>query len=194
MSFWLWSIYALINWILTPTPGLCGAMWGICMVFEVMVSPWGWGISQDLLSVFIWQSGNEVGIWLVPSLLTVISSRDHRYFDVSGFEFKFPNRWFSRYAIVAMLVDGVNKRSLISWNCLSTSICSFHHGYLCLPRLHETTYIVFPFISLLQFCLELSWFVDWKLLLLFKTSQTMQIHAPLLIIKGAVSRLSGSFC
>ena len=120
-----------------PTPGLCGAMWGIFMVFEVMVSPWGWGISQDLLSVFIWQSGNEVGIWLVPSLLTVISSRDHRYFDVSGFEFKFPNRWFSRYAIVAMLVDGVNKRSLISWLCLSTSICSFHLCYLCLLRLHE---------------------------------------------------------
>ena len=36
----------------------------------------------------------------------------------------------------------------------------------------------------MRFCLELSWFVDWKLLLLFKTSQTMQIHAPLLIIQG----------
>ena len=118
-------------------PGLCGAMLVFLLVFEVMVSPRGWGISEDLLSVFIWQSGNEVGIWLVPSFLTVISSRDHRYFDVSGFEFKFPNRWFSRNAIFAMLVDGVNKRSLISWLCLSTSICSFHHGYLCLPRLHE---------------------------------------------------------
>ena len=31
----------------------------------------------------------------------------------------------------------VNKRSLISSFCLSTSICSFHHCYLCLPRLHE---------------------------------------------------------
>ena len=31
----------------------------------------------------------------------------------------------------------VNKRSLISSLCLSTSICSFHHCYLCLPRLHE---------------------------------------------------------
>ena len=103
---------ALINWNPDPpppTPGLCGAMWGIFMVFEVMVSPWGWGISQDLLSIFIWQSGNEVGIWLVPSLLTVISSRDHRYFDVSGFKFKFPNRWFSHYVIAAMLVDGKQK-------------------------------------------------------------------------------------
>ena len=45
----------------------------------------------------------------MPSLLTVISSRDHRYFDVSGFEFKFPNRWFSRYVIAAMLVDGKQK-------------------------------------------------------------------------------------
>ena len=31
----------------------------------------------------------------------------------------------------------VNKRSLISSLCLSTSICSFHHCFLCLPRLHE---------------------------------------------------------
>ena len=30
-----------------------------------------------------------------------------------------------------------NKRSLISSLCLSTSICSFHHCYLCLPRLLE---------------------------------------------------------
>ena len=31
----------------------------------------------------------------------------------------------------------VHKISLISSLCLSTSICSFHHCYLCLPRLHE---------------------------------------------------------
>ena len=31
----------------------------------------------------------------------------------------------------------VNKRSLISSLCLSTSICSFHHCCLCLPRLRE---------------------------------------------------------
>ena len=31
----------------------------------------------------------------------------------------------------------VNKRSLISSFCLSTSICSFHHCYWCVPRLHE---------------------------------------------------------
>ena len=31
----------------------------------------------------------------------------------------------------------VNKRSLISSLWLSTSICSFHHCNLCLPRLHE---------------------------------------------------------
>ena len=31
----------------------------------------------------------------------------------------------------------VNKRSLISSFCLSTSICSFHHCYLCLLRLDE---------------------------------------------------------
>ena len=37
----------------------------------------------------------------------------------------------------------VNKRSLISWLCLSTSICSFHHGYLCLQRLHENHLLFF---------------------------------------------------
>ena len=36
-----------------PTPGLCGAMCGIFMVIEGMVSLWGWGISQDLLSIFM---------------------------------------------------------------------------------------------------------------------------------------------
>ena len=30
-----------------------------------------------------------------------------------------------------------NKRSLFSSLCLSNSICSFYHCYLCLPRLHE---------------------------------------------------------
>ena len=39
---------------------------------------------------------------------------------------------FHVYVIAAM----VNKRSLISSFFLSTSIFSFHHRYLCLPRLH----------------------------------------------------------
>ena len=38
-------------------------------------------------------------------------------------------RWFSSWWTV--------KRSLISSFCLSTSICSFRHCYLCLWRLHE---------------------------------------------------------
>ena len=39
-----------------------------------------------------------------------------------------------------------NKRSLISSLCLSTSICSFHHCYLCLPRLLENhLYVVWSF-------------------------------------------------
>ena len=38
-------------------------------------------------------------------------------------------RWFSSWWTV--------KRSLISSLCLSTSICSCHHCYLCLRRLHE---------------------------------------------------------
>ena len=57
--------YALINWNPdpSPTPGLCGAMWGICLAYSR-------------------KSGSEVGIWLIPSFLTVICSRDHWYFDV----------------------------------------------------------------------------------------------------------------
>ena len=42
-----------------PPPGLCGGWGGFFMVFEGMVSPWGWGISQDLLA-YSWQS-TEVG-------------------------------------------------------------------------------------------------------------------------------------
>ena len=48
-----------------------------------------------------------------------------------------------RFLLLAMWVETlyrwwtVNKRSLISSFCLSTSICSFHQCYLCLPRLHE---------------------------------------------------------
>ena len=50
---------------------------------------------------------------------------------------KHSNRWFSRYVITAIGRWTVNKRSLISSLCLSTSICSFHHCYLCPPRLLE---------------------------------------------------------
>ena len=36
----------------------------------------------------------------------------------------------------------VNKRPLISSLCLSTSICSFHYCYLCIPRLHENHLLI----------------------------------------------------
>ena len=58
----------------TPrTPGLCGAMWGIFMVFEGMVSPWGWGISRDLLSIFMEVHGSRGARWGFDSCL--VSSR-----------------------------------------------------------------------------------------------------------------------
>ena len=41
----------------------------------------------------------------------------------------------------------VNKRSLISSFCLSTSICTFHHCSLCLPRLHENHLLLFFTVS-----------------------------------------------
>ena len=56
-----------------PTPGLCGAMWGIVMVFDGMVSPWGWGISQDLLSIFMAVHGSRGARWGFDSCL--VSSR-----------------------------------------------------------------------------------------------------------------------
>ena len=48
-----------------------------------------------------------------------------------------------------------NKRSLISSLCLSTSICSFHHCHLCLPRLHENhlySLLFYIYKSLLKKC------------------------------------------
>ena len=46
----------------------------------------------------------------------------------------------------------VNKRSLISSFCLSTSICSFHHCYLCLLRLDENhLYVLSQFRSWFEF-------------------------------------------
>ena len=44
----------------------------------------------------------------------------------------------------------VNKTSLIRSFCLSTSICSFHHCYLCLPRLHESHLLFQPRTPLLK--------------------------------------------
>ena len=158
---------ALINWNPDPPPPPTPpqAYVGQCGGFLWYLKAWlarGCGGFLRICLAYSWQSGSEVGIWLVPSFLTVISLRDHWYFDVL-------------LGRTCFEVIGLSKLSFL---------------------------IVFPFISWsfftwinpLRFYLELSWFVDWKLLLLFKTSQTMQIHAPLLIIKGAVSRLSGSFC
>ena len=95
----------------TDAWGKWGEYGGFCMVFEGTVRPWGWGISQDLLYTFI-KSGSEVGVGLVPSFLTVISSRGHwcRSLDFDGLRFavlfrhlvlkrKFPN-CFSFYFII----------------------------------------------------------------------------------------------
>ena len=50
-----------------------GSMWGIFMVFEGMVSPWEWGISQDLLSIFMAVHGSREARWGFDSCL--VSSR-----------------------------------------------------------------------------------------------------------------------
>ena len=83
-AIFLQSLYSLQNTLMhlsieTPTPpppttpGLCGAMWGIFMVFEGMVSPWGWGISQDLLSIFMEVHESRGARWGFDSCL--VSSR-----------------------------------------------------------------------------------------------------------------------
>ena len=56
-----------------PTPGPCGVMWGIFMVFEGMVSPRELGISQDLLSTFMAVHGSRGARWGFDSCL--VSSR-----------------------------------------------------------------------------------------------------------------------
>ena len=55
----------------------------------------------------------------------------------------------------------VKKRSLISSLCLSTSICSFHHCYLCLPKLHENHLLCIIHLSL---CAKEMNILLWQLL------------------------------
>ena len=70
----------------TPTPpppprayvGQCG---GFLWYLKAWLARGGGGFLRICLA-YSWTSGSEVGIWLVPSFLTVISSRDHWYFDV----------------------------------------------------------------------------------------------------------------
>ena len=56
----------------------------------------------------------------------------------------------------------VNKRSLISWLCLSTSICSFHHCYLCLPRLYENHLLLLTFFFFQYMSFWVSLVSKWK--------------------------------
>jgi len=65
--------------------------------------------------------------WQIPLLLSTLVVLLLSNFRIDGFDVtSSPPCWWT-----------VNKRSLISSLCLSTSICSFHHCYLCLPRLLE---------------------------------------------------------
>ena len=151
---------ALINWNPDPPPlprayvGQCG---GFLWYLKAWLARGGGGFLRICLA-YSWTSGSEVGIWLVPSFLTVISSRDHWYFDV--------------YMLWSYLACWLWKVSFL---------------------------IVFPFISLLRlilcdFALGFHGSLTGNCYCYSKLLQTMQIHAPLLIIKGAASRLFGSFC
>ena len=86
------------------------------------------------------------------------------------------NRWFSRYVIAAMLV-AVHKRSLISSLCLSTSICSFHHCYLCLPRLHH--------FFLLGFFLCVVLFASRNVLLFHDFMSSAPLHCLYTLVSAA---------
>ena len=85
--FYRYSDWTLINWnpdppppwpslpLLTPSQG--GGMWGVFMVFEGTIRPLGVGdFSGFALHMHSPKWRSEVGIWLVPSFLTVISSGD----------------------------------------------------------------------------------------------------------------------
>ena len=89
----------------------------------------------------------------------------------------------------------VNKRSLISSLCLSTSICSFHHCYLCLPRLHENhlNHFGVSYTSLrasgfhLLCCLLLQWIKGFSLIPRMLNIYTM-INLPPLVYVLQVGR------
>ena len=131
-----------------PPPPTPGPMWGNVGDFYGILKVWlarGGG-------AFLRICWSEVGIWLVPSFLTVISSRNHRYFDVlfgrSCFEFI----WLWKVSFI----------------------------------------IVFPFISSLRLIL-----CDFAMSFHGSLTGNFYCYSKLLkqlIIKGAVSRLSGSFC
>ena len=81
---------------------------------------------------------SEVRRWFVPVQPQVILKTSKKLrlscLHIGGFRVtSSPPCWWT-----------VNERLLISPFCLSTSICSFHHCYLCLPRLHENHLLVFP--------------------------------------------------
>ena len=72
------------------------------------------------------ETQNSGELWILVYFRCILSVRDFLE-RIGGFRVtSSPACWWT-----------VNKRSLISSLCLSTSICSFHHCYLCLPRLHE---------------------------------------------------------
>ena len=68
----------------------------------------------------------------------------------------------------------VNKRSLISSLCLSTSICSFHHCYLCLPRLRENHLLFSPFSSFVSQNREDAHISQWT----FKSWESLCVILP----------------
>ena len=87
------------------------------------------------------------------------------------FAIKIFNRWFSRY-VIAVMWWTVNKRLLISSLRLSTSICSFHHSYLCLPRWHENHPWFMQFNSLgTHFCEDN---IRLKFLLFLRDTEVVQ--------------------
>ena len=78
-----------------------------------------------------------------PTLLRWRSINPPRFFFYhprsTDFEEKIEGLWIGGFHVTSSPPYWwtVNKRSLLSSLCLSTSICPFHHCYLCLLRLHE---------------------------------------------------------
>ena len=69
----------------TPNPPPNQAYVGQCGGFLWYLKAWlahGGGEFLWICLAYSWKSGSEVGIWLIPSFLMVIGSRDHGYFDV----------------------------------------------------------------------------------------------------------------
>ena len=99
----------------------------------LVLKQWKGALNRIMLSPLGLLKNNDLA--LRYAVIVYKKASELRHYPIGGFHVtSLPPYWRT-----------VNKRLLISSLCLSTSICSFHHYYLCLRRLHENhLYIYYP--------------------------------------------------